>query len=277
MASTQRGNHRWTRAFSDAKIAVRIVTRKPFVSVTPRIAPLSARTARPDRPLFIGTSILVLVIIFAGFAQTFYLKSWFGTPPLSNLLFLHGIVMSAWLMLFMVQTALVEFGRTDLHRRLGIAGVALAALVLIVGVVAALDAGRRGFSPAPQVTPQMFLAIPLVDMVVFAIFVGLALAKRRNSGTHKRLMLLGTVSMLTPAVARLPVDALKQGGLPAFFAITVAIVIVIVVIDTVRHRRLHPAFGWGAALLIAAVPARIALAQSDAWVSIADRLIALAR
>ena len=253
------------------------VTRKSFVSATPGIAPLSARTARPDRPLFVGSLILVLVIIFAGFAQTFYLKSWFGTPPLSNLLFLHGVVMSAWLMLFMIQTALVEFGRTDLHRRLGIAGAGLAALVLIVGVVAALDAGRRGFSPAPEVTPQMFLAIPLVDMVVFAIFVGLALAKRRNSGTHKRLMLLGTVSMLTPAVARLPVDALKQGGLPAFFAITVAVVILIVVIDTVRHRRLHPAFGWGAALLIAAVPARIALAQTDAWVSIADRLIALAR
>jgi hypothetical protein len=248
-----------------------------LVSVTPRIAPLSARTARPDRPLFVGSLILVLVIIFAGFAQTFYLKSWFGTPPLSNLLFLHGVVMSAWLMLFMVQTALVEFGRTDLHRRLGVVGVGLAALVFFVGVVAALDAGRRGFSPAPQVTPQMFLAIPLVDMLVFAILVGLALAKRRNSGTHKRLMLLGTVSMLTPAVARLPIDALKQAGLPAFFAVTIAVVILIVVIDTLRHRRLHPAFGWGAALLIAAVPARIALAQTDAWVSIADRLIALAR
>ncbi len=247
------------------------------MSVTPRIAPFSARTARPDRPLFVGSLILVLVLVFAGFAQTFYLKNWFGTPPLSNLLLLHGLVMSAWLTLFVVQTALVEFGRTDLHRRLGVAGAGLAALVLIVGVVAALDAGRRGFSPAPEVTPQMFLAIPLVDMVVFAIFVGLALAKRRNSGTHKRLMLLGTVSMLTPAVARLPLDALKQAGLPAFFGVTLAVVILIVVIDTMRHRRLHPAFGWGAALLIAAVPARIALAQTDAWVSIADRLIALAR
>ncbi len=247
------------------------------MSFTPVSAPLAPRTARPDRPLFVGSLIVVLVIIFAGFAQTFYLKSWFGTPPLSNLLFLHGVVMSAWLMLFMVQTALVELGRTDLHRRLGVVGVGLAVLVFFVGVVAALDAGRRGFSPAPEVTPQMFLAIPLVDMLVFAILVGLALAKRRNSGTHKRLMLLGTVSMLTPAVARLPIDALKQAGLPAFFAITVAVVILIVVIDTVRHRRLHPAFGWGAALLIAAVPARIALAQTEAWVSIADRLIALAR
>jgi hypothetical protein len=40
---------------------------------------------------------------------------------------------------------------------------------------------------------------------------------------------------------------------------------------------LHPAFGWGAALLIAAVPARIAFAQSDAWISMANWLIALVR
>jgi hypothetical protein len=76
-------------------------------------------------------------------------------------------------------------------------------------------------------------------------------------------------------VARLPIDALKQVGLPAFFGITIACVLLVVAIDTVRHRRLHPAFGWGAALVIAAVPARIALAQSDAWVSIAGRLVAL--
>ena len=79
-------------------------------------------------------------------------------------------------------------------------------------------------------------------------------------------MLLATVDMLTPAVARLPIDALKQAGLPAFFGMTLACVLLIGAIDTVRHRRLHPAFGWGAALLIAAVPARIALAQSDAWI-----------
>jgi hypothetical protein len=247
------------------------------VSATPVIASPSIRVARPDRLLFVAGLILVLGIVFAGFARTFYLKGWFDTPPLSNLLFVHGLIMSTWVALLVAQTALVEFGRTDLHRRLGVAGVGVAVLVVVIGVAAALDAGRRGFSPAPEVTPQMFLAIPLVDLLVFAILVGTAVAKRRQSATHKRLMLLATVSMLTPAVARLPIEALKQAGLPAFFSATIACVILVVAIDTIRHLRLHPAFGWGAALVIAAVPARIALAQSDAWVSMADRLIALVR
>ena len=247
------------------------------MSATSVITTSSVRIARSDRPLFVFASLLVVAIVFAGFAQTFYLKSWFDAPPLSNLLFVHGFVMSAWLALFVGQTALVESGRVNLHRRLGVIGAALAVLLVVVGVAAALDAGRRGFTPAPQVTPQMFLAIPLVDILVFAILVGIALAKRRDGPTHKRLMLLATVGMLTPAVARLPIDALKTAALPAFFGVTIACVVLLVLIDTVRHRRLHPALGWGAALLIGSVPARIALTQSDAWVSIANRLIAFVR
>jgi hypothetical protein len=245
------------------------------VSATPAIASSLARTPRPDRPLLVVALLLVLIIVFAGFAPTFYLKGLFGAPPLSNLLFAHGLVMSTWIALLVVQTALVEFGRADLHRRLGVAGVGVAVLLVVIGATAALEAARRGFSPSPQVTPLMFLAIPLVDLLVFSILVGIAVANRRKSATHKRLMLLATVGMLTPAVARLPIDALKQGGLPAFFGVTIACVLLVVAIDTVRHRRLHPAFGWGAALVIAAVPARIALAQSDAWVSIAGKLVAL--
>lgn len=241
---------------------------------TPAVAPALARSPRSDRPLFIAGLLLVLVVVFSGFAPTFYLKGLFGAPPLSNLLLAHGLVMSAWIGLLVVQTALVEVGRTDLHRRLGVVGVGVAVLVVVIGAAAALEAARRGFSPTPQVTPLMFLAIPLVDLCVFSILAGTGLAMRRNRATHKRLMLLATVGMLTPAVARLPIDVLKQVGLPAFFAVTIACVLLVVVIDTVRHRRLHPALGWGAALIIAAVPGRLALARSDAWAAFAGRLVA---
>jgi hypothetical protein len=245
------------------------------VFTPPAIASPLARTPRSDLPLFVVGLFLVLGIVFAGFAPTFYLKGLFGTPPLSTLLFAHGLVMSAWIALLVVQSALVEFGRTDLHRRVGVVGAGVAVLLVVIGAAAALEAARRGFSPTPKVTPLMFLAIPLVDLLVFSILAGTALVMRRRAATHKRLMLLATVGMLTPAVARLPIDALKQVGLPAFFAVTIACVLLVVAIDTVRHRRLHPAFGWGAALVIAAVPGRIALANSDAWVSIAGRLVAM--
>jgi hypothetical protein len=245
------------------------------MAATPITASPLSREARPDRPLFIIAVLLVAAIVFAGFARTFYLKVWFGTPPLTNLLVLHGLVMTAWIALFIAQVALVETGRTDLHRKLGVAGLVLAALVIVVGVTAALDAGRRGFTPSPQVPPHAFMAIPLMDIVVFAVLVGAALLKRRSPATHKRLMLLAVVGSLTPAVARLPIDALKQIGVPAFFGITTACVLLLIAIDTVRNRRLHPAFGWGGAFWLASVPGRFVLGMSDAWAAVARRLTML--
>jgi hypothetical protein len=86
-------------------------------------------------------------------------------------------------------------------------------------------------------------------------------------------MLLATLGILTPAVARLPLDGLRAAGLPAFFGFTIFCVLVVVGYDTWRNRRLHPAFGWGAAALIASVPLRIGLAGTDRWQSFAAWLL----
>jgi predicted Kef-type K+ transport protein len=67
----------------------------------------------------------------------------------------------------------------------------------------------------------MFMAIPLVDLFVFAIFVGVALWKRRRADDHQRLMLLATVGILTPGIARIPLRVIRRGGLPMFFGLTV--------------------------------------------------------
>ena len=100
---------------------------------------------------------------------------------------------------------------------------------------------------------------------------------RLFAGTDHECVVRGggsTGGVCSPA-ARSAIDAVKQVGLPAFFGVTIARVLIVAAIDTVRHRREHPAFARGAALVIAAVPGRIALAQSDVWVSIAGWLVAL--
>lgn len=226
-----------------------------------------------ERRLYSGFAILALLIVFAGFARTFYLQGVFHGKALSTLLVAHGIIMTAWFVLFIVQVRLVAAGRTDLHRRLGKAGAVLVGLVLIVGFLTAVDAGRRGATPDPKVTPLMFMAIPIVDLLVFAIFVGIALWKRRRNDIHKRLMLLATVSILTPGIARIPLPVIRQGGLPMFFGLTVGCALACIAADTVRNRRLHPAFGWGGAFMIASLPLRILLAGTAAWTSFAAWLV----
>ena len=227
-----------------------------------------------DRRLYFWGAIVAALIIFVGFARTFYLKEMFSTPSLSGLLLVHGTVMTLWFALFILQVRLVAAGRTDLHRRLGRLGAIFLVLIVLLGMATAIAAARRGFTPAIEVSPIMFMAVPLFDLVVFAILVGVALWNRRRSETHKRLMLLASLSILTPGIARIPIEFIQQGGLPAFFGLMLLIVIICITVDTVKHRRLHPAFGWGGAFVVASVPLRLMVAGTAAWTQFATWLVA---
>jgi hypothetical protein len=170
-----------------------------------------------------------------------------------------------------VQAGLVAARRVDLHRKLGVAGAVLAALVVVVGIATAVDGARRGVSPGPP--PLVFLAIPLGVILVYGALVAAAIANRRRPDWHKRLMLLAAISVLTPAIARLPIDALQAGGIVAFMGLTDLFAIACIAWDTARNRRLHPAFLRGGLFLVLSHPAMLALAGSAFWMEIARRLV----
>lgn len=179
------------------------------------IEPSMHRSGR-DRRLYIWAAVFIPLIVLTGFARTYYLKGVFGTPALPGLLVhLHGLVMTAWVVLFVVQVGLVSARRTKLHQRLGVLGALLAALVVLVGTLTAIAAAARGSSPGPP--PLQFLVVPFGDLLVFAILFGTALYFRRRLQIHKRLMLLTALSLLTPAIARLPLHFIETGGPLVFF------------------------------------------------------------
>lgn len=220
----------------------------------------------PTRGLYVCVALAAIAIMFAGFARTFYLKSLFGTPALSLLLHVHGLVMTSWFVLFLIQAWLVSSGNVRLHRKLGVFGACLAVLVVALGTTVAIHGVSLGRAP-PGPPPLVFLIIPLGDMLVFAVLIGSALGLRRRSDFHRRLMLLASVSLLTAAITRIPLDVLQ--GVPNNFAVTILVVLACVAWDTVRNRRLHPAFGWGASLIIVSWPLRLMLSRTSAWLDVA--------
>jgi uncharacterized membrane protein YidH (DUF202 family) len=234
-----------------------------------------------DRPLYLLAAIIFPLIVLAGFARTYYLKGYFATPPLPNLIVqVHGIIMTAWVVLFIVQVTLVAKRRTKLHQRLGILGAGLAALVFIVGIVTAVYAAARfvndpSLVPLGAPPPLPFLIIPIGDMVIFAILITTALYYRKRLDIHKRLMLLAAINLLTPAIARIPLGLIVNGGPLAFFGLTDLVLLGFVAFDTIRHRRLHPAFLWGGLFLILMQPLRLVLAPTDAWINFAAALVRL--
>jgi hypothetical protein len=227
----------------------------------------SVNQRNKERRLYTWAAVVVVLIVVTGFARTYYLKGVFGTPALPGLVHLHGFVMTLWVVLFVVQVRLIAAHRVKLHRRLGVFGGFLAGAVVLVGIITAIGGARRGASPGPP--PLVFLAIPLVDILVFAGFVAAGLVVRRRTDIHKRLMLLSCAGFLTAAVARIPLNFIETGGPLVFFALTDLCALACVVFDTVKHRRLHPAFGWGLLIIIASHPLRLMLAGTQAWMSFA--------
>lgn len=227
------------------------------------------QSAAPGRGrlFYISGAVIALLIVFAGFAKTYYMKTVFGTPEIRPLVHLHGLVMTLWFTLFIVQSWLVASRRIQLHKRLGIFGALLAVTLVVVGIITAISAAKLGHTPGPP--PLIFLVVPLGDMLLFSILVtaGLSLRKRRES--HRRLMLLATLGILTAAIARIPLAFIHNGGLLMYFGLTDLVVVAFVTYDTWKSRRLHPAFGWGALLILASCPLRLALASTHAWMQFA--------
>jgi hypothetical protein len=236
-----------------------------------RLNPAITRRRR-ERWFYIGMSAALVITVFAGFAPTYYLRPYFTNAPLMPLLHLHGLIFSSWLVLFVTQTALVATHRVHLHRRLGILGGVIAVLMVVVGTITAVVRAKVGVSPVPGVPLLSFLVIPLGDMFVFSILVGAGFYFRRRPDVHKRLMLLATISILAAAVARLPFAFIQAYGPLAFFGLTDALVVFVVLYDLVTLRRIHRVSALAGLLIIASHPLRMMLGGTHAWLSFATWL-----
>ncbi len=226
-------------------------------------------TRRRTRRFYVGMAIAFGITVFAGFSRSYFLKGWYGTPELSRLLHLHGLVFTTWVLFFLAQTTLVASGKTYLHRRMGIGGAVLATLVLIVGTTVAIMRVKSGKpSPIPGVPALAFLAIPLFDMIVFAILVSTALYFRRRMEAHKRLMTLAMISLLAAPIARIHFPLLPPGP-PTFFGLADLFILALLVYDLVTRRKIHPATIWGGLLVVASQPLRLIIAGTPAWLTFA--------
>ena len=238
--------------------------------VRPASLPLSAaQRARRERWFFSAMAIAAAVAVVWGFAPTYFLKPVYGSRPLSPLLHVHGALFTGWMVLLLVQTALVATRHTGVHRRLGQAGVVIVPAMLVLGWMAGVDAAHRG-STIAGLTPEAFLVIPLAAIVVFTLMAGSALLLKRRPDYHKRLMLLATIELLTAAIARIPLVA--PYGPPGFFGVTDLFVVALFAFDLTTLRKVHPATLWGGLALIASQPLRLVLSGTGAWLTFATWL-----
>lgn len=233
----------------------------------------SAFAVRAGR-FYAGACMAAFALVFAGFARTYYLKAMFGTPALPWLLHLHGALMTGWFALFFTQTHLIASRRVAMHRRLGIVGAMMAASIVVVVVTVLVHAAARDVSsPAESARSIVFLGTGLVNVGIFATFVGTAIALRRRPDSHKRLMLLATLAILVAALARIPLDFIERGGLSVAILLADLCIVVVVAVDTFRNHRLHPVFAWGGLFFIVSMHLADIGARTQAWTRLVSWLV----
>jgi len=216
-------------------------------------------TVAQERSFYLGMGIACALFIFIGFAPTYFLSPFVErpayAPPLSVYVHLHAAIFTAWLVLFIAQTALVRADRRDLHRRLGILGLAVAIAIVTINfmtVINAIDSGRE--SPVGPPIPRLYLALSASLIAGGFVFAGLYW--RRNAGAHKRLMLLATISMMGPAMNRFTrqfdlTNLLDMDRFAIALCATLALYGVCMLNDYRVQRRVHPVHVIGAAIVVA--------------------------
>jgi hypothetical protein len=215
------------------------------------LSELPANRRQSERLLFFWLAVSIAFLVFVGFSRTYYLHSLFKTPKLSIFLHVHAAVMTGWIVLFAVQTFLITSNRTPIHRVMGAFGAGYAVLVVLMGCTATVLAARREVRARSAFVSSFLtvLALELMQMFLFASLVALGVWWRNRAGYHKRLMLLATFCILPNPIVRLVFWA----GLGSFIVILTlwaSLVTAVVLLDSMRNRRLHPAFGFGATITV---------------------------
>lgn len=227
------------------------------------------------------------LIAFGGFAPTYWMQLVPATFVGSPLLHLHGLLFSAWTLFFLLQTTFVATGRMSRHRTWGMLGISLATAMLFVGFAAADEVLVRRLAAGFGDRARAFHIVSTSMITLFSVFVVAAIACVSRPEIHKRLMLLATITVLPPAIARVfyavnigmgaglrpglagprTVESVLMTGLLADLLIVVAMAY-----DWRTRGRVHPAYLIGGGIIVAVQFLRAPVSATQWWYGIADFL-----
>lgn len=224
---------------------------------------------RAEHRFFAIWTAVALVLLFAGFAPTFYLRPFgdgAGQKELSWLVILHGALFTGWILIFAMQVYLAASGRIAQHRRIGqFAPIAIAVLVISAIPVSLANAARA--DGGEGIPADVFLLLPLCEALFFGVLSYWAYVRRGDPHVHKRLMLFAVAVILGTGTGRL------LGGLVGTFIVPLPFILSIWVFDWWRRRRIARAVLAGGFTAIAAYAIPLAFGFTAGWRSIAGRLI----
>jgi hypothetical protein len=225
-----------------------------------------------DRWIYVSMAVLFIMIVLLGFIPDSIAKiaavQAGHRPPFPLVMHVHALLMGSFLLLLLAQTSLVATGRCALHMQLGLVAVALVPALVVAGSMLAATnyhtiwhiahsgppAARAAASPLVPLFENILL-LQIRIGILFALFIAVGLmARARNAGFHKRMMILATAVTLPAAFDRmewLP-TTFPQSPLASDLYVLLAVAPMFAW-DVYRNRRIHSAWTiWFAGYVVAA-------------------------
>jgi len=227
----------------------------------PRYRPIN-RTV--ERVFYSGMAILLCACVYIGFSPTYFQAGMLRAPLPSPILHVHGAVFTVWMLLFVVQAALISARRVKWHRSFGTIAFCFPPIMIVLGVMAAIDALHRGVRIGP-LDPSVSAAIPLIGIVGFTVVICASWRARRRPDAHKRLILIATMGLVAAAFGRFPWA--RIGLPPAAGAATGLGILLLILIayELISIHRIHRSTMWAAPLVFASVALAVPIGMTPAW------------
>ena len=222
------------------------------------------KTLSPVRPPFyFYFHLIVLILVFGGFGLN-ALANPDKLPPVSGIVYVHGLIMFCWYILIVIQSYLVRSGNIGLHKNLGKSSLILALGIVVSGIWMSVVHYSRpdGF---------LFSTINTFILINFIILFYLAWTNRFRSEYHKRYMTFVSLSAVFPALGRIILGL----NLNQYLSVPLWVVLVLVMgfYDFQSQKKIHPATKIGTGLIILGIALTLILMENAIWKAFLDRLM----
>jgi hypothetical protein len=244
---------------------------------TEALLPRKSATTRPvyrpvnrttERIFFGGMAILLCIVVVIGFAPTYFFAGMVRAPLPSPILHIHGAAFTLWMVLLLVQSALISAHRVAWHRTFGTIAFCLPPVMIVLGTIAGIDALARGVMIG-TLDPATSLSIPLLGIACFAILIFAAWQTRRRPDAHKRLIIIATIDLAGAAFGRLHWEKI---GVPSAAGPATGMGLMLLILigyDLFTLHRLHRSTMWAAPLTFAAEAFAVPIGMTGWWHSFA--------
>ena len=245
------------------------MSSKPYASARPVV---TERSVFWSQYFYFFMALLVAAVIVYGFSRTIDQNLIHPRIPRPRLLYFHAALFTSWLVFFIAQSLLVRTHNVRIHRTTGWLGVAMGALIPLVGVATAVTMARFNMIQLKMKNADADMIIPMWDMVAFTPAFVLAIYWRKKPEFHRRLILIATCALTAAGWGRFPEWLLP----PVFFYAGVDLLILLGVFrDWIVNRKVHPVYLYALPAFIAGqtVVMYANVNRSAVWMRIAHALL----